>query len=261
MQNKQKQLIMRTLEKYCEKAKEEGHQIIYIGVHGSHNYNLNTEDSKLNARGIVVPTIKELIFNKACNKVLTFEEGELEIIDLISYYQFSQRGVPSYLEVIQSEYYIGNEEIRTILDNNINLRDCYKKLKEYEEQLQKPTAENKEIVEMWGFDPKIFSHLTRGYTLIYKHLVEDYKKSFYSYDGKSRQNLLQLKYDGKAVENFVASLKLTETPVEMAEVMLNSLSNMLKNYKFKANNNSTLMCNFIEENIIKNLKTEGGQIL
>ena len=53
------------LLKTLEKNLPEKYNYMYMGLYGSQNYNLDTEDSDIDAKAIVVPSLGDLINSEA----------------------------------------------------------------------------------------------------------------------------------------------------------------------------------------------------
>ena len=113
-------------EDLVEKAKEiyrEFPNAVYVGLYGSQNYNLDDDESDMDFRVVILPTIDDLIFGKRTSKTVTKGYGQLDVKDIMTYSEVISKGNFSFIEPFQSEYYWGSELLRDVFGSiNVNYR-------------------------------------------------------------------------------------------------------------------------------------------
>jgi len=82
-----KQEIFKELGNYKKILEEKGYNVIYIGLYGSQNYNLDDEESDIDAKAIILPSLHDIIFRKVTSKVVECEKGNIDVKDLLTEFE------------------------------------------------------------------------------------------------------------------------------------------------------------------------------
>ena len=186
-----------------EILESKGYNVIYIGLYGSQNYNLDDEYSDIDVKAIILPSLHDIIFRKVTSKTIECENGNIDVKDLLTFYDVIKKGNFSYIESIQTEYSIGDEYIKNLfkqvkLNQKSVVGAMYEKRKALTHEYPSKVAE----FEKWGFDPKQHHHILRLYDLLQKNLQENNEyRSFltYSDDNDVRKMLLSTKRNKEAL--------------------------------------------------------------
>ena len=186
-----------------EILESKGYHVIYIGLYGSQNYNLDDEYSDIDVKAIILPSLHDIIFRKVTSKTIECENGNIDVKDLLTFYDVIKKGNFSYIESIQTEYSIGDEYIKNLfkqvkLNQKSVVGAMYEKRKALTHEYPSKVAE----FEKWGFDPKQQHHILRLYDLLQKNLQEGNEyRSFltYSDDNDVRKMLLSTKRNKEAL--------------------------------------------------------------
>lgn len=183
--------IMNTLKEYKKSLEEKGYNVVYIGLYGSQNYNLDDENSDVDARAIVIPKIEEIIRRKSISTEYEFETGKIDVKDILTYYGVIKKGNFSFIEPFQTEWYIGDETIRVLFSTfKVNphalLGAQYQKFK----NLIKRDEWGESIIE---YSAKDYHHLCRLSHLLNHIFNTGENISFIKYDGEEAQKMLELK--------------------------------------------------------------------
>lgn len=186
-----------------EILESKGYNVIYIGLYGSQNYNLDDECSDIDVKAIILPSLHDIIFRKVTSKTIECENGNIDVKDLLTFYDVIKKGNFSYIESIQTEYSIGDEYIKNLfkqvkLNQKSVVGAMYEKRKALTHEYPSKVAE----FEKWGFDPKQHHHILRLYDLLQKNLQENNEyRSFltYSDDNDVRKMLLSTKRNKEAL--------------------------------------------------------------
>lgn len=199
MSNKQivnklkKQKIMQNLkEKFKVVAKEFPYnEVMAVILQGSQNYNLDVEDSDIDAKAILLPSVDQLIRgDEMVSKTLTMEDGSLvDVKDIRKMVKEFEKRNPSYLELMFTDYtYVPphfEEEFSELkeLGRGVTSTDkirMYKTMlgmmktrrKLMENNSEKRTAD----IEKYGYDRKSFMHVMRMYVMVFQMIQKG--KSF-----------------------------------------------------------------------------------
>ena len=86
-----------------------GYKVIYIGLYGSQNYNLDDEESDIDVKAIVLPDLQDIIRRKAVSTTIECENGNIDVKDLLTFYDVIKKGNFSYVEAIDTCYSIGDK--------------------------------------------------------------------------------------------------------------------------------------------------------
>ena len=98
--------LNKAVEVLQEHGYRPGEELIYIGYYGAHNYNLNDEKSDYDFKAIVIPSLKQMIKREAISYTIENEWGNIDVKDLYTYAQIVSKGNFSYLEGIQSRFWL-----------------------------------------------------------------------------------------------------------------------------------------------------------
>lgn len=154
--------IFLTLDKYKKILEAKGYKVIYIGLYGSQNYNLDDKESDIDAKAIILPSLHDIIFRKVTSTTIECNEGNIDVKDLITYYDVIKKGNFSFIEAIDTDYWMGDVYIKRLLsrfrpNRKSILGAMYEKRKALTHQYPSKTAE----FEKWGCDPKQYHHIIR----------------------------------------------------------------------------------------------------
>jgi predicted nucleotidyltransferase len=161
-----------------------------MGLFGSQNYGLDSEDSDIDLRAIVLPTLEQLIKKERISKQIENDLGLIDVKDIIDFYEVINKGNFAYIESIQTKWFIGDEYIRNLFGKiKVNLRslkgDMYTKARVFRSPYSTKEMKN-------GYESKELYHLFR---MLYLIQSRDDSISFinYSEDKKTKQYLLDIK--------------------------------------------------------------------
>lgn len=162
-----KQTIFKVLSEYKKILEEKGYKVIYIGLYGSQNYNLDDELSDYDVKAIILPSLHDIIFRKVTSKTIECENGTIDVKDLITFYDVIKKGNFSYIESIDTEYSIGDKAIKEMFEQfRPNLKSILGAMYEKRKALTHEYPSKKEEFEKWGFDPKQYHHIIRLYDIL-----------------------------------------------------------------------------------------------
>lgn len=96
-----------------KEIKKRGYKIIFMTLHGSQNYNLNTENSDFDWYVAVEPTFNSFVFDEPmASQEVEYEYGILTIKDIRGIFQMIKKASFNFLEILFTNYYYVNEKYR-----------------------------------------------------------------------------------------------------------------------------------------------------
>ena len=93
----ERKIIFQELSNYKKILEEKGYNVIYIGLYGSQNYNLDDELSDIDVKAIILPTLHDIIFRKVTSTTIECEKGNIDVKDLLTFYDVIKKGNFSYI--------------------------------------------------------------------------------------------------------------------------------------------------------------------
>lgn len=129
MENRDKEYILNQLHKHLCNAKKyyKADQILGVFLYGSQNYNADTEDSDVDSKMILVPTIEDLCFKRptsTCFKTHFDDDGHCEIKDIREIANMFKKQNINFLEILYTDYFILNPKYEEVWNKNfIKIRD------------------------------------------------------------------------------------------------------------------------------------------
>ena len=231
---------------------ERGYKVIYIGLYGSQNYNLSDEQSDIDVKAIILPTLQDIIFRKVTSTTIECENGNIDVKDLITFYDVIKKGNFSYVESIDTEYSIGDKYIKELFkqfrpNSKSILGAMYEKRKALTHEYPSKHSE----FEKWGFDPKQHHHILRLYDLLEYNLKNNDRRSYLTYknDSDRRKKLIDYKRNNNNIALSIVA-KDSDDFINRARELVDY------NYSYEYKNIDTEINQYIEKNIkLELLKT------
>lgn len=253
----------RVMEHYQEALKIFSKEnILGIFYQGAANYSLDTANSDVDTKCLIIPTVEDLALNKkpvSYTHILDNNE-HIDFKDVRLYMNEFRKQNINFLEILYTDYYYVNSKYQSLWNKLISKRD---EIAHYDEfrtlnsilgmmqneinRIFKPTESRKEVVEKFGYDPKCFSHLNRLRLFYNYYLNDSYYFCLKCCNSFWRERLIFYKNgyeDLSFVEIFV------ENQQEWIKNQFQQLSNERKNYSINKE-----ISNYMDEvllNIIEN---------
>lgn len=177
-------MIMETLQKYKEYAEEQGLNVYAIMLKGSQNYNLDDEESDIDANIVFIPTIKQLRENSKYK--FTFDTGEVTCHNLYSFAEIVAKGNPQWIEVCHTSYHIG-KPLDMFKEYTVNPSALKGMAMEKVKAFDKLYPSRAKYVKKFGYDPKQLHHIIRLYDVLNKRV------NVYTYTDEERKVLIDIK--------------------------------------------------------------------
>ena len=241
----ERQEIFKELSNYKKILEEKGYNVIYIGLYGSQNYNLDDEESDIDVKAIIMPTLHDIIFRKVISTTIECEKGNIDVKDLLTFYDVIKKGNFSYIESIQTQYSIGDKYIKELFSQfEVNKKSMLGAMYEKRKALTNEYPSKTKEFEKWGFDPKQHHHILRLYDLLNYNLMNNEKLSYLYYrdDDKRRQQLINYKRNKDNIAKTIIE-EDSDLIIEMARNLIDY------NYHYEILNIDDEINNYIENRI------------
>lgn len=240
----EKHEIFKELVNRKKSLEELGYIVIYIGLYGSQNYSLDDEESDIDVKAIVLPTLNDIIFRNVISKTIEYENGTTDIKDLITFYDVIKKGNFSYIESIDTQYSIGDKYIKELFSKiRPNKKSLLGAMMEKRKALTHEYPSKTKEFEKWGCDPKQYHHILRLYDLI-ERLSDE---SFFDYKNDKRQ------YDLIEIKRNYKNLSKEFMEQDSDEIINNARCLIDYEYKYEYTNIDKEVLNYIENGIREQL--------
>jgi uncharacterized protein len=187
-------------------------QIVIKALVGSHNYNLNTENSDKDWKFFVLPTFEDLYRGNFFSTGKQSNEIDFTVHDIRKLATLIWKANINFIEVLFSVEEEHDPDLNFLFDNAGRLitgnipyfrNATYGMHLEKIRTLHKGTVKTQAMVDKIGYDPKDACHALRClYTLEKYYETESMKKALWFNKGKKRDILLKLKNGEYTEEEF-----------------------------------------------------------
>ena len=214
------------------------HDWFMIAVNGSYNYNMDTPQSDIDSKLLVIPSLEQLVSGKSLNYLHCMSDNDehVEVKDIRHYFATMLKQNINFVETLYAQVWIVNPvymrlfhylfEMRDVISgcNPIATIHCIQGTahQKYKQMLQSSPARAAEI-ENYGFDRKSLHHLVRCVFF-----------GEYYMEGTSYQECLQ-NNDVPNIRRMIMNLKTTtvlnkEWAINIAEDMLDGFDEKVDSY-------------------------------
>lgn len=182
----------------------------FIGtfVQGSQNYLLDYEDSDIDTRSIVIPTMKEIVY--ATNPISTVKimdnDEHCDVKDVRHFFKILKKCNIQFAEILFTEYSIINQRYKDLWDALVEKREEIARYNEYAlisaiqgmamekyHSLEHPYPSIVDKIEKYGYDPKQLHHLFRLYLVLLKYIKGASFKECLILPESERKELIEIK--------------------------------------------------------------------
>lgn len=177
-----------------------------ICLQGSQNYNLDDENSDIDSKLLILPSLEDIVLNKqAISKTFIMENDEhCDVKDVREYFRIFRKQNINFVEILFTDYYIVNPKYA---EDWLILREHREEIARYDvdqalkcmkgmcaEKLHALTHEypsRMKWIETFGYDPKQLSHMIRIKNFVDNYIAgEPYSKCLIDND---RDYLIKMK--------------------------------------------------------------------
>ena len=215
------------------------HDWFMIAVNGSYNYDMDTPQSDVDSKLLVIPSLEQLVSGKSLNYLHCMSNnGEhVEVKDIRHYFTTMLKQNINFVETLYAQVWIVNPVYLRLFHSLFDMRDiisgcnplatihCIQGTahRKYKQMLESSPAREADI-QKWGYDRKSFHHLLR-YCLFGVRFMQgtDYQECLLNAELPIiKQYLVNIKS--------VCNITDKETAVESAEYALDTLDKKVENY-------------------------------
>lgn len=162
------------------------HDWFVISLQGSQNYHMDDEQSDIDTKLLLLPSVDELIFNKKpiSHTVVMENEEHVDCKDIRLYFNTFRKQNINFVEILFSDYVIVNPRYayywNMLVDNNEKLARmnplaaikcmcgmCHEKSKD----LTREFPAKKELIKKYGYDSKQLCHILRIQDFLERYIV------------------------------------------------------------------------------------------
>ena len=237
--------IFKELSNYKKVLEYKGYKVIYIGLYGSQNYNLDDEESDIDVKAIIMPSLHDIIFRKVTSTTIECEKGNIDVKDLLTFYDVIRKGNFSYIESIQTEYSIGDKYIKELFKKvEVNKKSMLGAMYEKRKALTHEYPSKTKEFELWGYDPKQHHHILRLYDILSYNNMNNKNVSYIKYDDNDKRRVELLEY--KRNKNNIAKDIVEEDSDFIIEIARNLVD---YNYHYEIINLDEEINSYIEKEI------------
>ena len=156
-----------------------GYEVAHISLYGSQNYKLDTKDSDLDYKCVIIPTLDQLVSNsQPVSTTYDFEWGKIDLKDIRVFMETLSKCNPAYLETMFSKFSLTPcntfNSIRELTPKLITERasllaraSCGMAMEKFN-ALCHPYPSIKDKIDKYGYDPKQLHHIWRLRLIIEK---------------------------------------------------------------------------------------------
>lgn len=242
MKKLSKSEVMSVVSKHNSEAFDMGLEVLGVFLQGSQNYQLDYEDSDIDTKAIIIPTMRNIVANKSPISTTHVRDNN-EHIDLkdirVMFNSFKKQNI-NFIEILFTDYMIINQKYRDVFQPILNIREdvarynvvsavnCMAGMSmEKYKALEHPYPATLAKIEKYGYDPKQLHHIVRMREFIERYIDgEDFASCLIS---KNKDYLIEVKKGFHTLEDArKLSLQLVEETKKIKD-------DFLKNYKLEIN--------------------------
>lgn len=176
MSAKYNEYISKKLETHHDELVKQGFSPVYIALVGSQNYGIDTEDSDVDTKAIVLPTLRAVAANeRPVSQTVHFDNGEqCDVKDIREMVSCWKKQNVNFLEVLFTEYYMVHKMYARFFKL---LRDRREDIAHYDplraimssgaqginkcKAIEHISPASEEKINKYGYDPKQLCHAIR----------------------------------------------------------------------------------------------------
>ncbi len=244
--------IFTRLQENYDRLIKDGHEVLGVFLQGSQNYGLAYENSDIDCKAIIVPTLEDIVLNKKpISTTLVLENDEhIDLKDIRLMFDCFKKQNINFVEILFTKYRIMNPEYESLYQpmfdnaeaithyNNYAALNCMVGMM-YEKQaaLQHPYPNKLEVLAKHGYDPKQAHHVFRLYEFIRRYL-----------DGETFANCLISKDT-----EYLIKVKRGEYDIGIIEPIVDAMCVMAKQIKQEYMDNNPVIVNKDVEELLNKI--------
>lgn len=181
----EKEKVMRRLMEHKAAVEALGYKVVYIALCGSQNYGLDTPESDVDTKAIVLPSFEHFVKNSPPVSFTHIMENDehCDVKQVSEMFNCFKKQNINYLEILFTEYKWGNPEYEELLKPLFDAKEKVAHLDlsravncmagmamEKRKALEHPYPTIKWKIEKWGYDGKQLHHILRMALFLWNYL-------------------------------------------------------------------------------------------
>lgn len=216
-----RETLFKQLQTYKKDLEGKGYHVLYIGLYGSQNYELSDDNSDIDARAVVLPTISQIVKNKGISVTLEYPTGQVDVKDVFTFLNVLQKGNIAFIEAVRTPVFIGNKRLHEEMQiYKVKPMSVYGMIMEKIKAIEKGLPASSPFIEKIGYDPKQYHHILRLTDLI-GVLSNGVDVPYIVYGESNREELMRIKRIGVGTKEEVLAAANT-----MAKTVLSLIATM-----------------------------------
>lgn len=235
--------------------------IAYVALQGSQNYGLQYEDSDVDTKAIITPTLMSIVKNQKIKSYthVRANDGHIDVKSVAPMFDCFRKQNINFIEILFTDYFWINDlykdEIQALRDSaeEIARMDTYQAVKcmkgmAYEKYhaLEHPYPAKAHIIAEHGYDGKQLSHMVRIEEFLKKYLDGELYKNCLKSD--QRERLIMLKQHTLSLEE---AKKLAGETLLTIDAVADVFCNFNSNREAYKNQKTFELLDEIQYNIIR----------
>ena len=166
------------------------YEVIYLGLQGSQNYELDVYDdeykSDIDTKAIILPSFEDIVYNKkSISETIVLENNEhVDVKDIRVMFETFKKQNVNFIEILFTKYKIINAEYKDLIEILLKNRENIAHLNynqalrcmagmsmEKLKALQHPYPTILSKIKKYGYDPKQLHHIIRMNDFIKKYAI------------------------------------------------------------------------------------------
>jgi len=159
-----------------DKVASKGHEIVGIFLQGSQNYGLDYEESDIDTKAIIVPTLEDVVLNKKpVSTTLILETDEhIDLKDIRLMFDCFKKQNINFVEILFTKHRYINPKYEELFQPMLDSRETIARYNNYAalscmvgmmmeklSALEHPYPSKAEVLSKFGYDPKQLHHIIR----------------------------------------------------------------------------------------------------
>lgn len=162
-----------------------GYKVWSVNLYGAQNYRMETPQSDLDFKAVVLPTLEDIVSGKdPVSTTIGFMDGQIDIKDVRCMFKNYEKMNTNFLETLFTDYYVVKSqytdewnELRSLAeeiayaDGKRALHAFLGMAKQKQHALCHPFESKKEVLDKFGYDPKQLCHILRLHYMMSRYVM------------------------------------------------------------------------------------------
>ena len=176
------------IEEHYDILVDKGYEVVCVALYGSQNYHMDTSNSDVDSKAIVLPKLDDIILNRPpISKTINMPYGGLcDVKDIRQMFKNFKKQNINFLEILFTEYYICNEKYIGLIEELLLNREAIAHYNNYAlisaivgmvtnkyKMMEHLSPATEDAIKKYGYDPKQLHHMERLYDFLFRYTTTD----------------------------------------------------------------------------------------